>query len=93
MIITRFKSYPYTDKNRSCTVTERTEMSHTKPEPDATKGIRTIVAEQRQQKVYKHVINVLEIIRLTEYKAVLTEPVERILVFSSPNVELDGLGM
>ena len=52
MIITRFKSYPYTDKKRSCTVTERTEMSHTKPEPNATNGIRTTVAEQRQQEVY-----------------------------------------
>ena len=34
-------------------VIERTEMSHTKPEPIATKGIRTAVAEQKQQEVYE----------------------------------------
>ena len=31
------------------TVIDRNEMSHTKPEPNATKGIRTTVAEQKQQ--------------------------------------------
>ena len=30
-------------------VIERTEMSYTKPEPNATNGIRTTVAEQKQQ--------------------------------------------
>ena len=39
MVITRFNSYPYTDKKRGCTDTEHTEMSHTKPEPNTTKDI------------------------------------------------------
>ena len=34
-------------------VIERTEMSHTKPEPNAKNGIRTAVAEQKQQEVYE----------------------------------------
>ena len=34
-------------------VIERTQMSHTKPEQNATKGIRTTVTEQKQQEVYK----------------------------------------
>ena len=54
-IITRSKSYPYTDKKRGCTVTERTEMSHTKPEPNATKGKRTTVAEGKQEEVTERV--------------------------------------
>ena len=51
MIITRFKSYPYKDEKRGYTVTRHTEMSHTKPEPNATNGIRTTVAKQKQQQV------------------------------------------
>ena len=53
MIITRFKSYPYNykDKKRGYTVERHTEISHTKPEPIATNGIRTTVAEQQQQEV------------------------------------------
>ena len=31
------------------TVTKHTEMSHSKPELNATKGIRTTVVEQKQQ--------------------------------------------
>ena len=50
-IITWFKSYPYKDENIGCTVTRRNEMSHTKPEPNASKGIRMTVAEQKQQEV------------------------------------------
>ena len=46
MVITRFKSYPYTDKKRGCTVTERTEMSHTKPEPNTKKGMQSILERQ-----------------------------------------------
>ena len=34
-------------------VIERTEMSYTKPEPNAKNGIRTAVAEQKQQEVYE----------------------------------------
>ena len=51
IIIIWSKFYPYTDKKRGCTVTERTEMSHTKPEPNATKGIRTTVTEQKEQEI------------------------------------------
>ena len=36
---------------RGYTVTRHTEMSHTKPEQNATNGIRTIVAKQKQQEV------------------------------------------
>ena len=46
MVITRFKSHPYTDKKKRCTVTERTEMSHTKPEPNTTKGMQSILERQ-----------------------------------------------
>ena len=53
MIITQFKSYPYKDKKRGYTVARHTEMSHTKPEPIATNGIRTTVAKQEQQEVKK----------------------------------------
>ena len=55
IIVTRSKSYPYTDKKRGCTFTERTEMSHTKPEPNATKCIRTTVAEGKQEEVTERV--------------------------------------
>ena len=34
-------------------VIERTEMSYTKPEPNAKNGIRTAIAEQKQQEVYE----------------------------------------
>ena len=53
MIITctRFKSYPYKDTMRGYTVTRHTEMSHAKPEQNATNGIRTTVAKQKQQEV------------------------------------------
>ena len=34
-------------------VIERTEISYTKPEPNAKNGIRTEIAEQKQQEVYK----------------------------------------
>ena len=53
MIITRtrFKSYPYKDTMRGYTVTRHTGMSHTKPEQNATNGIRTTVAKQKQQEV------------------------------------------
>ena len=50
-IITRFKSYPHGDKKRGYTVTGRTDMSLTKPEPNTAKGIRTTVAKQKQQEV------------------------------------------
>ena len=48
MIITRFKSYPYRDKNRGHTVIESTDMSHTKPKPNTTKGKRKTLAKQKQ---------------------------------------------
>ena len=54
MVTTRFKSHPYTDKKRICTVTERTEMSHTKPLanlnqiPQRAAHIRTTVAELQE---------------------------------------------
>ena len=32
---------------------ERTEMSYTKPEPNAKNGIRTEIAEQKHQEVYE----------------------------------------
>ena len=41
MIITLFKSYPYGDKNR-----DYTEMSHTKPKQNSTKGIRKTLANK-----------------------------------------------
>ena len=34
-------------------VIERTEMSYTRPEPNAKNGIRTEIAEQKQQEVYE----------------------------------------
>ena len=34
-------------------VIEHTAMSYTKPEPNAKNGIRTAVAEQKQQEVYE----------------------------------------
>ena len=34
-------------------VIERTEISYTKPEPNAKNGIRTEIAEQKQQEVYE----------------------------------------
>ena len=34
-------------------VIERTEMSYTKPEPNTKNGIRTEIAEQKQQEVYE----------------------------------------
>ena len=34
-------------------VIECTEMSYSKPEPNAKNGIRTAVAEQKQQEVYE----------------------------------------
>ena len=40
-----FKFYPYKDTMRGYTVTRHTEMSHTKPEQNATNGIRTTVAK------------------------------------------------
>ena len=49
MIITRLKSYPYRDKNRGHTVIGSTDMSHTKPKPNTTKGIRKTLAKQKQQ--------------------------------------------
>ena len=36
---------------RGYTVTRYAEMSHTKPEQNATNGIRTTVAKQKQQEV------------------------------------------
>ena len=49
MIITRFKSYPYRDKNRDHKVIGRTEIRHTKPKPNTTKGIRKILAKEKQE--------------------------------------------
>ena len=50
-VITRFKSYPSNDNTRGYTVTRRTKMSHTKPKLNATNGMRTTVAKQKQQEV------------------------------------------
>ena len=53
VIIIWLKSYPYTGKKRGCTVIECIEMSHTKPEPNATKGIRTTVTEQKHRMTFE----------------------------------------
>ena len=43
------QTYPYKDKKRGYTVTRHTEMKNTKPEQNATNGIKTTVAKQKQQ--------------------------------------------
>ena len=57
IFITRLKSYPYpgpgilSHEKRDCIIIEHTEMSHPNTKQTATWGIRTTVAEQKQQAV------------------------------------------